>query len=118
MSRSLVLNATYEPLSIVPSRRAAVLVLGHNADALHDTGEALHSEHLTVPLPSVVRLRSFVQLPYRRPAPLPRRAIFACDDLTFQYCDAAAQSIDHVVPSTRAWQLAGLDAVAACRTFH
>src|SRR3546814_7861355 len=66
MSRSLVLNATYEPLSIVPSRRAAVLVLGHKADALHDTGEALHSEHLTVPLPSVVRLRSFVKVPYRR----------------------------------------------------
>ena len=48
MSRALVLNATYEPLCVVPSRRAVVLVLGHKADMLHDTGEALHSEHLTL----------------------------------------------------------------------
>ena len=48
MSRALVLNATYEPLCVVPSRRAVVLVLDHKAEVLHDTGEALHSEHLTV----------------------------------------------------------------------
>src|SRR3546814_18010380 len=112
---SLVLNATYEPLSIVPSRRAAVLVLGHKADALHDTGEALHSEHLTVPLPSVVRLRSFVKVPYRRRAPLNRRGIFARDDHMCQYCGAAAESIDHVVPRSRGGQHEWENVVAACR---
>ena len=38
MAPSLVLNASYEPLSVVPSRRAAVLVLAEKADLLHDTG--------------------------------------------------------------------------------
>ena len=57
MSGALVLNATYEPLSVVPIRRAVVLVLAERAEVLHGTGEALHSEHLTVPVPSVVRLR-------------------------------------------------------------
>ena len=72
MSRALVLNATYEPLCVVPSRRAAVLVLEHKADMLHDTGETLHSERLTLAVPSVIRLRYFVRVPYRRRAPLNR----------------------------------------------
>jgi len=54
MGRSLVLNATYEPLSVVSDRRAVVLVLSDKADVVHATGEALHSERLSVPIPSVV----------------------------------------------------------------
>jgi hypothetical protein len=69
MSRALVLNASYEPLSVVPSRRAAVLVLLHKADVLHGTGEALHSEHLEVPVPSVSASPTM-----RPPQTFPRRA--------------------------------------------
>ncbi|HCO01959.1 MAG TPA: HNH endonuclease, partial [Actinobacteria bacterium] len=32
MGRALVLNATHEPLAIVPARRAVVLVLKHKAE--------------------------------------------------------------------------------------
>ena len=39
MSRALVLNATYEPLCVVPTRRAVVLVLEHKAELLHATGD-------------------------------------------------------------------------------
>ena len=46
MGRALVLNATYEPLCVVPARRAVVLVLADKAEVLHDDGEAMHSEHL------------------------------------------------------------------------
>ena len=38
MSRALVLNATFEPLSVVSERRAVVLVLDRKADVVHDTG--------------------------------------------------------------------------------
>jgi 5-methylcytosine-specific restriction endonuclease McrA len=115
MSRALVLNATYEPLCVVPSRRAVVLVLGHKADVLHDTGDAVHSEHLTVPVPSVIRLRHFVKVPYRRRAPLNRRGVFARDDHRCQYCGHAAESIDHVVPRSRGGQHTWENVVAACR---
>ena len=115
MSRALVLNATYEPLSVVPSRRAVVLVLDHKAELLHDTGEALHSERLTVPVPSVIRLRTFVKVPFRRRAPLNRRGIFARDDQRCQYCGAAAESIDHVIPRSRGGQHTWDNVVAACR---
>ena len=38
MRSALVLNATYEPLSVVPSRRAACLVLADKADIIEDDG--------------------------------------------------------------------------------
>jgi len=115
MSRALVLNATYEPLGVVPSRRAAVLVLGHKADVLHDSGEALHSERLTLVIPSVIRLRQFVKVPYRRRAPLNRRGVFARDDHCCQYCSAAAESIDHVIPRSKGGEHIWENVVAACR---
>ena len=115
MSRALVLNATYEPLSVVPSRRAVILVLDRKAELLHDSGAAVHSEHLTVPVPSVIRLRSFVKVPFRRRAPLNRRGIFARDDHRCQYCGAAAESIDHVIPRSRGGMHTWDNVVAACR---
>ena len=49
MRSALVLNATYEPLSVVPSRRAACLVLADKADIVEDDGTELHSASLSVP---------------------------------------------------------------------
>ena len=42
MSRSLVLNATYEPLGVVSHRRALILVLNMRASMIESTGEVLH----------------------------------------------------------------------------
>ena len=63
MRSALVLNATYEPLSIVPSRRAACLVLADKADIIEDDGTTLHSASLCIPSPLVIRLRSVVKVP-------------------------------------------------------
>ena len=115
MARSLVLNATYEPLSVVPGRRAIVLVLDEKADVVHDTGNRVHSEHLTVPIPSVIRLRYFVKVPYGRRAALNRRAVFARDRHLCQYCGERAESLDHVVPRSRGGEHSWENVVAACR---
>ncbi len=115
MSRALVLNATYEPLCVVPSRRAVVLVLDHKAEMLQGTGDAVHSERLTVAVPSVVRLRQFVKVPFRRRAPLNRRGIFARDGHRCQYCGAVAESIDHVHPRSKGGEHSWENVVAACR---
>jgi 5-methylcytosine-specific restriction endonuclease McrA len=115
MSRALVLNASYEPLAVVSYRRAVVLVLAEKADVLHDTGEHLHSARLTLAIPSVIRLRQFVKVPYRRRAPLNRRAVFARDAHRCQYCGGPAESIDHVVPRSRGGRHEWENVVAACR---
>jgi 5-methylcytosine-specific restriction endonuclease McrA len=115
MSRALVLNATYEPLSVVPARRAVVLVLDRKAEVLHESGDAMRSERLSVAVPSVIRLRTFVKVPYRRRAPLNRRGVFARDGHRCQYCGAAAESIDHVIPRSRGGGHTWDNVVAACR---
>jgi hypothetical protein len=43
MRSALVLNATYEPLSVVPARRAACLVLADKADVVEDDGTVLRA---------------------------------------------------------------------------
>ena len=115
MSRALVLNASYEPLSVVPGRRAAVLVLAQKAEVLHESDDVLHSERLAVPVPSVIRLQTFVKVPFRRRAALNRRGVFARDASRCQYCGAGADSIDHVIPRSRGGQHEWENVVAACR---
>jgi len=115
MSKALVLNATYEPLCVVPVRRAVVLVLKEKAEVLHATERTLHSERTAMPAPSVIRLTHFVKVPYRARAALNRRAVFARDDNRCQYCGAAAENIDHVIPRSRGGLHVWENVVAACR---
>jgi 5-methylcytosine-specific restriction endonuclease McrA len=114
MGPSLVLNATYEPLGVVPARRAVVLVLADKAEVIHHNGEAFHSEHLEIAVPSVIRLRYFVRVPYQRRAPLSRRAVFLRDGGRCQYCGGKAESIDHVIPRSRGGEHTWENVVAAC----
>ena len=115
MSKALVLNASYEPLCVVPVRRAVVLVLKEKAEVLHAADRELHSERTTMPAPSVIRLTYFVKVPFRARAALNRRAVFARDGNRCQYCGATAENIDHVVPRSRGGQHIWENVVAACR---
>ena len=115
MSRALVLNATYEPLCVVPTRRALLLVLQAKAVPLAATGRVFHSARVSVPEPSVVRLSYFVRVPHLAHVALSRRAIFARDGHRCQYCGAQAENIDHIVPRSKGGPHAWDNVVAACR---
>ena len=110
-----MLNATYEPLSVVPARRAACLVLADKADLVADDGHQLHSARLVLPSPSVVRLRYVVRVPFVRRTAMSRRALFTRDDYRCQYCGSHADSLDHVVPRSRGGQHTWENVAAACR---
>ena len=110
-----MLNASYEPLCVVPVRRAVVLVLKEKAEVVHSTGSEWHSERVAFPVPSVIRLTYFVKVPFRARAALNRRAVFARDGGRCQYCGAAAENIDHVIPRSRGGQHVWENVVAACR---
>ena len=100
MGHVLVLNASYEPLNITTWRRAVVMVLKGKAEGLeHDPVRRIREDTL---LPTVIRLRHFVRVPYK-PLPLTRRNLFHRAGHRCQYCGASAQqlSVDHVVPRSR-----------------
>lgn len=113
--RALVLNATFEPLGIVSSRRALLLVLDTRAEMVHATERLFRSERTVHPEPSVVRLARFVRVPHNRTVAVNRRTVFARDGHRCQYCGAQAESIDHVLPRSRGGQHAWDNVVAACR---
>jgi 5-methylcytosine-specific restriction endonuclease McrA len=115
MPSALVLNATFEPLSVVPSRRAACLVLADKAELVDHDGTLLHSATMSIPSPLVIRLRYMVNVPFHRRTSLSRRAVFARDDHRCQYCGATADSIDHIMPRSRGGQHAWDNVAAACR---
>ncbi|MCP4305265.1 MAG: HNH endonuclease [bacterium] len=113
--KALVLNASYEPLSVVPVRRAVVLVLHNRADVVESNGKVWHSERFELASPSVIRLRQFVRVPYARRVPLNRRAVFLRDSHECQYCNRSAENIDHVVPKTQGGTHTWENVVASCR---
>jgi 5-methylcytosine-specific restriction endonuclease McrA len=115
VSRALVLNASYEPLCVVPSRRALILVMADKAELVSSTHRVFHAERVSFPEPSVVRLSYFVKVPYQTRIALNRKAVFARDNHKCQYCGAAAENIDHVIPRSKGGTHTWDNVVAACR---
>ncbi len=115
MHRSLLLNATYEPLSVVSVRRAVVLVLKDKAEIVARNGATLRSATVAVPCPTVIRLVQYVRVPFRSRVPLTRRGVFARDGHRCQYCDRPAENLDHVFPRSRGGEHTWENVVASCR---
>ena len=100
--RVLLLNATYEPLTALPMRRAVVMLMCGKADVVHDDRRAGHPlGDMVGDVPSVIRLRSYVRVPYRARIPMTRAALMHRDRFRCAYCGGKADTIDHVVPRSR-----------------
>ncbi len=114
--RVLVLNATYEPINVCTVRRAAVLLLKAKAEVVEQASWELRSEHTAMPRPVVIRLVSYVNVPrdtHRRK--ITRRAVFARDNWTCQYCGSRHQlTVDHVIPRSKGGSSEWTNIVAAC----
>jgi 5-methylcytosine-specific restriction endonuclease McrA len=115
MSGVLVLNATFEPLTVVSARRAVCLVLADKVETLHETANAFRSERLSIAVPSVIRLSRYVSVPRQRRRAPNRRAVFVRDLHRCQYCNGSAETVDHVKPRSRGGTHSWENVVAACR---
>jgi 5-methylcytosine-specific restriction endonuclease McrA len=116
--RVLLLNSTYEPLTAVPVRRAVVMLICDKADVVHhdQAGPVVHSATRSIVVPSVIRLRYYVRVPYRARVPLTRAALMHRDRFCCAYCGAKADTVDHVVPRSRGGDHSWENCVACCST--
>ena len=118
MSQVLVLNATYEPLNIVPLRRAVVLLLKEKAEIVEAAEAWLRAERMVLRVPLVIRLVYCVRIPHGFCLPLSRRTVLARDRYACQYCGTqpgkANLTIDHVVPRSRGGETCWENMVTAC----
>jgi len=115
--RTLLLNATYEPLCTVSWKRAMNLVLQGDAEVVHEYEETLKSEKLSVPYPSVIRLLKYRKVPRRRYAAVNRGSILARDghECQFTHCNDRGTTMDHVIPRSKGGPHTWENVVAACR---
>lgn len=112
--RTLLLNASLEPLCVVSVHRAVVLVLTGKAMVLETDGRLLHSERAAVPVPLVMCLVRYVHVPHRGIVPPSRRTVLQRDDHRCAYCGGNADTVDHVQPRSRGGRHEWTNVVAAC----
>ena len=114
--RVLVLNATFEPINVCSVRRAVVLVLKQKAELVEQGGWELRSERASLSRPVVIRLVTYVRVPrdaHRRK--ITRRAVFARDGWTCQYCGSRSSlTVDHVIPRCKGGASSWENIVASC----
>jgi 5-methylcytosine-specific restriction endonuclease McrA len=112
----LVLNATYEPINVCTVRRAVVLLLKAKAEIIEHSEWDLHSASTSIHRPVVIRLVTYVRIPrdtHRRK--ITRRAVFARDHWTCQYCGSRANlTVDHVIPKSKGGVSSWENIVASC----
>ncbi len=112
----LVLNQSYEPLTICSVKKAIILVLLRKAEVVEVLqGRKIRSIRQEYPFPSVIRLNRYVRVPFRK-VELSRRNIFRRDRFQCQYCGrrSTAFTIDHVIPQSRGGEDTRENLVTAC----
>jgi 5-methylcytosine-specific restriction endonuclease McrA len=119
----LALNASFEPLTMVPLRRALRLVIDGKAEIVESDGDRpVRSERLSFPRPAVIRLTKFIHVPHRFRRQVTNTFLFARDHYRCQYCGRTnaelkpRQSLtrDHVVPISRGGNNEWTNVVTAC----
>ncbi|MBL0173717.1 MAG: HNH endonuclease [Ignavibacteria bacterium] len=114
--RVLVLNQSYEPISVCSVQKAVVLVYLQKADIISTAdGKVLRSINSTFPFPSVIRLGQYKRIPYKNII-LSRKNILRRDGHRCQYCGTSTPpiTVDHIIPKSRGGADTWENLVAAC----
>ena len=111
----LLLNADYSALSICSVERAIILVLLQKADLVEAQQDRfVRSTTLRLPWPSIVRLKVYVRVPYKR-IMISRKNVLRRDRFRCQYCGSRDRlTIDHVLPKSRGGRDTWENLVTAC----
>lgn len=116
----LLLNATYEPLSLVTAPKAVTLIWRRVAETLEvDPGNVLRSPSYVFEVPSVIRLTQYIDVRARQNRVTNRHRILARDHYRCQYCGrrgtAFDLTLDHIMPKSRGGRTVAENLVASCR---
>ena len=119
----LALNASFEPLTMVPLHRALRLVIDGKAEIVEaDRSRPVRSERLSMPRPAVIRLTRFIHVPRRFRRQVTNTFLFARDHYRCQYCGRTTAELrprealtrDHVIPISRGGLNVWDNVVTAC----
>jgi 5-methylcytosine-specific restriction endonuclease McrA len=98
----LVLNQDYSALTLCSVERAVILVLLRKADLVESLPDHfVRSPTVQFPWPSIVSLRWYVAVPYKR-VMISLKNVMRRDRFRCQYCGSREKlTVDHVLPKSR-----------------
>lgn len=115
MGQVLVLNQSYQAISLCEPNRALVLVLLQKAELVaDDSSRKVRTVNREFLYPSVIRVFNYVKVPYKKVA-LTRHNLFKRDQNRCVYCGGTDKlTLDHVVPRAQGGKTTWNNLVTAC----
>ncbi|GMI58387.1 hypothetical protein ScalyP_jg2286 [Parmales sp. scaly parma] len=122
---ALVLNADYQPLSLVPVsvfgwQAAVKAVVSGRVKVVDSYDITIRSPNYSLPLPSVIALNTFHSKASSKAVSFSRCNVYLRDGYKCQYCDKKYRhsdlSLDHVHPRAQGGRLDWTNVVTCCRT--
>jgi 5-methylcytosine-specific restriction endonuclease McrA len=118
-SKTLVIDSSYIPRSIITTERAFVISYKGNAQILNEHPESfkLVNPDLDIKKPSVIRVFTYVHMKYQKVS-LSRENIYKRDNYKCVYCgsdDKRTFTLDHVVPQSKGGPNTWDNLVTACK---
>lgn len=112
----LVLNQSYEPITVCNAKKAFLLLFLMKAEiVIRRQDYLIRSQKSVYPYPSVIRLSDYIRVPYKK-VELSRKNILRRDNHQCQYCGDknGNLTIDHILPRSRGGQETWENLVTAC----
>lgn len=117
--KTLVLNASYEPIRVVELERAMYYLMIGKAEVVETYDKVIRSVSLVMQHPKVIKLKKYVKLKaHLRGIKYSRKNILARDKMICQYCGIKCTSktatLDHVLPKSRGGKNSWENIVTSC----
>lgn len=117
--RSLLLNASYEPMKIVTWQKALILWFQDKVEVLEYHASYARTVTDQFQLPSVLRLKNYIR-PRVNAVRFCRENVYIRDNHSCQYCGhrfpLRELTLDHVLPASQKGEKSWTNVVTACRT--
>lgn len=118
--RSLLLNATFQPLQVISWQKALQLFFSGKVEIIEESNRVVRSVSISVKAPLVIRLLKYIPERHKRTVVrFTRNNIFLRDQYTCQYCGikpgAKLLTMDHVIPVVKEGPKNWENIVTACR---
>jgi len=114
----LVLNSGYEPLHFCAAKRAISMIFTGRAQQVETDGIVIRSFSSQFACPTVIKLKRYIRIPYRRSVPFSKKNVLKRDRHTCQYCGVTEGelTIDHILPRSLGGESSWLNVVVACKS--
>ena len=115
-NKVLLLNNSYEPISIITAKKAVIMYFLDKVDVVKKSKIVINSLYLKFNIPEVIKLKNYIYIKHSK-IPLTRKNILKRDNNICQYCgkNKSEITIDHILPKDKGGNDSWNNLVVACK---